>query len=250
MLSKRYELKFLVTGSEKERLIQAASPGLEPDPHGQDAVYGISSLYFDTPCLQAYWEKLDGVAIRKKFRLRRYAVLNAATPVWGAAFMEIKHRRNNTVYKERVPVAESGLEAILEEPSELARLDRHAEQNGLADRSTVEAVMRAASRPGFRPTSVVSYRREAWVGRVDNRLRVTFDAYCRACRPEVRYGADIRAGRAIVPPSLFVMEIKFDHAIPTWIREITVSHQLRLQRFSKYATSIEALELATAPLRN
>ena len=250
MLSKRYEYKFVVTGSQKDRFLEAARPGLDADPHGQDAVYGISSMYFDTPCLQAYWEKLDGVAMRRKFRLRRYAVLNAATPIWGAAFMEIKHRRNNTVYKERVPITESGLEAILEAPSEMARLDRHAKQNGLASRATVEAVMRAASRPGFRPASVVSYRREAWLGRVDSRLRVTFDACCRACLPDARYSADIRAGQAIIAPNLFVMEIKFDHAIPTWIREITVAQELRLQRFSKYATSIEVLELAVASHKN
>jgi SPX domain protein involved in polyphosphate accumulation len=246
MLSKRYELKFLITGREKERFIEAARPGLEADPHGRDAVYGISSLYFDSPCLQAYWEKLDGVAIRKKFRLRRYAALHGTTPTWGAAFMEIKHRRNNTVYKERVAISDSGLEAILREPTELTRLDQHATQNGTASRATVEAVMRAALRPGFQPASVVSYRREAWLGRVDHRLRVTFDACCRACLPATRYNADIRAGHAILPANLFVMEIKFDHAIPTWIREITVAHHLRLQRFSKYASSIEALNLAAA----
>jgi SPX domain protein involved in polyphosphate accumulation len=247
MLSKRYELKFLITGEQKDRFLKAARPGLEADPHGRDAVYGISSLYFDTPCLQAYWEKLDGVAIRRKYRLRRYAALNGATPAWGAAFMEIKHRRNNTVTKERVSIGESGLETILETPTELARLDRYARRNGLASQSTVAAIMLAASRPGFRPASVVSYRREAWLGRVDHRLRVTFDACCRASRPETRYSADIRAGQAILPANLFVMEIKFDHAIPTWIREITVAHQVRLQRFSKYASSIEALQLAPIP---
>ena len=246
MLTRRYELKFVVTASQKDHFLRAAREGLEGDPHGTDARYCVSSLYFDTACLKAYWDKLDGVAIRKKYRLRRYAVLEGSDLCWGAAFMEIKHRRNNTVYKERVPIDPAGLEVILRSPRELARLERHLARDVRSSPATVDAIVRAALKPGFGPTCVVSYRREAWLGSVDPRLRVTFDSFCCARRPEVRFSADIRQGHPLLSPTLFVMEVKFDHAIPTWIREITVAHALRPQRFSKYATAIDALELGVS----
>jgi hypothetical protein len=74
---------------------------------------------------------------------------------------------------------------------------------------------------------------------------VTFDSFCSAHVPEARFRADPWQGHPLLAPTLSVMEIKFDHAIPTWVREITVAQGLRPQRFSKYATAVEALDLGT-----
>jgi hypothetical protein len=248
MLTSRYELKFLVTASQKERFLEAARQGLAEDPHGSQAVYWISSLYFDTPWLGAYWDKLDGVRVRKKFRLRRYALRADGRLEWSGAFMEIKHRRNNTIYKERVQIREAAVEAILADPTELTRLDRHLDgadklEACRQDRATLDAITRAAAEPGFRATAVVCYRREAWLGVVDPRLRVTFDSGCRACEPMVGMGVELWDGQPILRPDLLVMEVKFDRAIPVWIREIVAAQGLRQQRISKYAASVDALKL-------
>jgi len=40
---------------------------------------------------------------------------------------------------------------------------------------------------------------------------------------------------------MVVMEIKFDHAIPRWMRDIAVAQGPRLQRFSKYVAGTEAI---------
>ena len=83
----RYELKFLVSAQTKSALLKHAQEGLTPDVHGEDGVYRVSSLYFDSPGREAYWEKLDGVRNRAKYRLRYYG----DEPLGQAAFMEIKH---------------------------------------------------------------------------------------------------------------------------------------------------------------
>ena len=44
----------------------------ESDPHAVDGKYRIRSLYFDTPEDKALREKLDGVNLREKFRIRLY----------------------------------------------------------------------------------------------------------------------------------------------------------------------------------
>jgi SPX domain protein involved in polyphosphate accumulation len=241
MLSKRYELKFPVSADQKERFLEEAMQGLAPDPHGQHGTYLVSSLYFDSHDFRAYWEKLDGVAYRRKHRLRRYGRRRSGDVEWGAAFMEIKHRRNNTIWKERVELAESGVDAILEDAGQLSRLGGRMLRFPDQRSSTVDAVRRAASAPGFRDVVVVSYQRQAWVGCVDRRLRVTFDGDCRASHPGSGLKGAPPHGAAFVRPGWFVMEIKFDHAIPGWIRGILASQQMRLQRFSKYVSAVQAL---------
>ena len=71
----RYELKFLLAAAEKSRFLSLIRDGIRPDRHGDEhGAYRVSSLYYDTMDWQAYYEKLDGVLLRKKFRLRYYGV--------------------------------------------------------------------------------------------------------------------------------------------------------------------------------
>ena len=57
MKNGRYELKFpLIDMASKERFLEALRPSLKEDPHGDKALYRVSSQYFDTPDYQAYWE--------------------------------------------------------------------------------------------------------------------------------------------------------------------------------------------------
>ena len=159
--------------------------------------------------------------------------------------MEIKHRINNTVFKERLRLTDAGATAILADAAQLGELPAHL-ADGEAERraSTVASVLRASREAGFGAVEVITYLREAWVGTVDPRLRLTFDMHGRALRPH-RFSAvaDDAQGHPIIDRRLMVMEVKFDRAVPRWIRDILVERGLALQRFSKYAAGVEALGL-------
>ena len=92
----RYELKFLISHRQQERMLQEVERWVVPDTNGVDGCYRVTSQYYDTDDLQAYWEKLDGVNQRMKFRLRYYG----GEPE--SPFFEIKHRQNRIIMKERV----------------------------------------------------------------------------------------------------------------------------------------------------
>jgi hypothetical protein len=231
--------------TEKEHVMAAARHAVQADPHGVGAVYRVSSQYFDTPDLSAYWEKVDGERVRRKYRLRYYSVEGegGAEQAKGA-FMEIKHRINNTVYKERVKLTDAGATAILANSEELKNLPEHLAE-GVAEKhaGTVGSVLRAAESAGFAAIEVISYLREAWIGTVDRRFRLTFDMHCQTLLPHdfKRVGDDV--GRPILPRDRMIMEVKFDDAVPRWMRDIIVDRQLTLRRFSKYAAGVEALGL-------
>lgn len=238
MLAHRYELKFPTDAFAKERFLESASHGLVPDPHGENATYRVTSQYFDTADLVAYREKLDGERNRVKFRLRFYSIDWTDRPQVRGAFMEIKHRIDNCVFKERVALTDQGAEAILADSSKLLCLEDHIKPTEREKRSTITAIVRAASATGFAAVHVISYLREAWMGRENERLRVTFDSCCEVYHPADFHHIGQSGGRMILAPSRYITELKFDTAIPRWIRDVVALHGFRVQRFSKYAAGI------------
>ncbi|HTF88239.1 MAG TPA: polyphosphate polymerase domain-containing protein [Planctomycetota bacterium] len=249
MLSRRYELKFPMDVAGIQVFLAEARRGLEQDEHGREAGYRVSSQYFDTPDQAAYREKLDGEAVRRKLRLRYYSIDpggDGSDPRVRMAFMEIKHRVDNTVFKERLRLTDEGAQAILEDSRELTRIEQHIVPADLKLRATIDTIVRSAIVPGFRSANVITYLREAWEGSQDARLRITFDTNLRVYRPSEFLDVASGTGGLLLPEDRSILEVKFDHAIPRWIRDVIVSQKLQLRRFSKYAAGCEVLARSAA----
>src|SRR6185437_14489849 len=65
-----FEVKYRLTTQEADGVQAWARERLTPDPHGENGVYGTTSLYLDTSVLDIY-HKTRGYR-RSKYRLRRY----------------------------------------------------------------------------------------------------------------------------------------------------------------------------------
>lgn len=239
MLTGRYELKFPIDARQRADLLAEARDALQEDPHGTAAVYRVSSLYFDSPERLAYHEKLDGEYRRRKFRLRWYPLPEQEQGAMSAAFFEVKHRIDQRVLKERVALEPEGARAILEEPARLARLADYVRPGRGGE--TVGSVLRQLERQRLEPVAVISYVREAWMGALDQRLRLTFDSACQVLLPTGWTDAPLGTGRAILPPERYIMEVKFDRRLDRWLRDLVVSRGLVQRRFSKYARGVEEL---------
>ncbi len=64
MATARYELKFPISLAQKLKFVKDVCPGVVADANGVRATYRVSSMYFDTSDLRAYWQKMDGEAVR------------------------------------------------------------------------------------------------------------------------------------------------------------------------------------------
>ena len=64
----KHELNYMDLLTIRQRLRAV----MEPDPHAVGGKYLIRSLYFDNPDDKALREKVDGVNMREKFRIRYY----------------------------------------------------------------------------------------------------------------------------------------------------------------------------------
>lgn len=68
----RHEWKHEINLSDMLTLRQRLRVIAQPDEHTLDGKYDIRSLYFDNIEDKALREKLDGINIREKFRIRYY----------------------------------------------------------------------------------------------------------------------------------------------------------------------------------
>lgn len=103
----RHELKYLISYGQKADLNLRLAPLLEQDSHARGGCYMIRSLYFDDYWNTAYQEKVDGVLMRKKYRIRIYDYSDRVIK------LERKRKRDSWIYKEDASLTHGQFDRIL-----------------------------------------------------------------------------------------------------------------------------------------
>lgn len=227
----RYEIKYLVDRSLIDELRIEFRRRLDLDEHTTRGGYAVWSLYYDTPSLRFYWEKIEGLRFRRKLRLRLYGEQAAAgddTPV----FVEIKQRVNRVTQKRRVLVPYGEARTLCDRRQMI-----DYDPSGIA---FLEEVLGLVDGLDLRPVALTGYRREAYVGRdADVGLRVTLDHRIRGRDRDLRLDAEAAENRYIIPPRMAVLEVKANDRVPSWLTDLTARHNLSVIRVSKYCQSVE-----------
>lgn len=227
----RFELKYLITLKQAEQFKSALRAYLVPDEHGQnDGRYTLSSLYYDSPGLRCYCEKVDGIRFRRKLRLRHYETGDALTDDT-LVFLEIKQRVDRVTQKRRV---------ILPHGEALRWAnDRRIPNQVEGDQAVIEEICAFFWQYNLRPVSIVRYDRQAFIGtHYDIGLRVTLDTALSFQAHPLHLSE--QSGLPMIPAHQVVMEIKVNERIPYWLVDMIAAHKLQMTRFSKYCRSIEA----------
>ena len=212
----RHELKHSVNAADCEILSRKLRLLMKHDPYaGPDGVYQIRSLYFDTPDDKAVREKLSGVNDREKFRIRIYNLDE------GCIKLEKKRKKNGLCQKLASPLSREQCEAILSG-------NWKPEEDGL------QAELYAKTRwQGLRPKTVVDYKREAFCYDPGN-IRVTIDRNVRSGL----FGTELfNPALPTVPVSRrgeAVLEVKYDHYLPSAIADLLQLGTRQHGAFSKY----------------
>ena len=227
----RSEWKFLLHHDVKRVLLERWRPYLVRAPFtNPHAVSPILSQYYDSPHLDFFHDKIEGVGIRDKVRLRTYGhrYEEGAT-----TFLEIKQRQNDLVRKFRYRMP-----------------DFHPEQldprNWRFDDAEMEAAFQSLSlRYRLRASAQTWYQREAYEGAVESDLRVTFDSVLRGLHPGEVLTRELLFddARRLMPDTLVILEVKATRGVPRWIHEGVLAAELRQQTIPKYVTAVEVLGL-------
>jgi hypothetical protein len=212
-----FELKFLTSAREAERVEAWARRRLTPDPHGESGTYSTTTLYLDTPFLDVY-HKGPGYR-RSKYRVRRYGAC-----AW--AHLERKTRKGDRVGKRR-------------EVLPLAELPNLLGSGGAGTWFGPRVAERL-----LRPSCLLGYARTAFVGSAaGGPVRLTLD---RSVVGAPAAGWAVPAGvegRELLPGEAIV-ELKFRSALPGVFRELLGALPGLRPGRSKYGVCVEAWGLA------
>jgi hypothetical protein len=244
----RHEFKYALPLRARGDLLRIAGKNAQPDPHSvprEDGLLGyyIHSLYLDTHDLLDYHQRLSERKVRNRLRARTYGRPGDRAPV----FLENKRKVDEWVVKQRVRVCDADTWANHSHDRPWIEHARAVNGPGrFAARSFLSLVEN-----GRQPVSTVHYFREVFVDRRGdgcNRVRLTMDREITATvRPS---GRDLYAPPDVelMPADWMVLELKYSHNRPGWMREICRELGLRALPIPKFGLSVARGERVDHPL--
>ena len=240
----RFEYKYFVPYDRLDDLRRAVRPFVRLDPFAEKCggQYTVKSIYFDTPSFSHYLTKVAGEPNRLKVRLRGYNDGGPDAPV----FFEIKRKFEAPIRKNRAPARFS--EAIqLFKGAEISDFIRREKWADDASRFFYQIHSRR-----MKPVVNVIYEREPFLTAATdpaNDARITFDKNLRSVAwPTVEKLFDDEGARYVYN-GCFVLEIKFNHYCPVWLKSVVEELQLRREAASKYTACIDCQPLQIHPNR-
>lgn len=222
-MATRHEEKFIIDYRQYSLLRARAEAAMLPDEHAPDGSYLITSLYYDDRRDSALDEKLDGVKVHTKYRVRTY------NSDGGFIRLERKIKRGIMTEKHSVRLRAEEIALLSDPETDLP----YFKGRGLV----MATEMRAK---GLIPAVTVRYKRDAFVfPGTDTRL--TFDTNVEALPPDPIYLFDeTLAGIPALPRNAVIMEVKYGEYLPAFIRKISACCCKQLS-VSKYALCREVL---------
>ena len=226
----RFELKFPVPEADVGKLQRLLSRYLATDVYGSQGAYTVRSIYFDSPTLTAYHEKLAGICHRQKLRVRGYD-----TPTSNAnVFLEIKRKDDMIISKVRSKVPYADLDYLF--PHESLSGSVFSNQTGGDDPGQFLYNVR---RHRMRPVVLIKYNRIAYYAPSGSQLRVTIDRDIRAAAKTSMNDLFSEDPTLPVLPGVAVLEVKFPVRMPPWLESYIDCHGYEREAVSKYALGID-----------
>lgn len=220
---KRYEYKYLLTREQKELLQNVMEEYMIPDEYGKST---ICNLYFDTPQYLLIRRSIENKVYKEKVRLRTYGRAEPA----GEAFIELKKKYKKVVYKRRICTEyEKAIQY-------LCRGERVVGESQIGEE--LDYALRLYQ--GIRPAMWLSYEREAFYGKEDHELRMTFDQNILWRTEDLDLSSPIY-GRSLLDEDQKLLEIKVGHAIPLWLSHFLTENKMFRTSYSKYGNAYRTL---------
>lgn len=220
---KRYELKYMLTPQQKERVLAAMAPYMALDKYGRTT---IRNLYYDTDTYLLIRRSIEKPAYKEKLRIRSYHRADADDTV----YVELKKKYKHVVYKRRIALPNGEATAWLAGESHPQPTTQIAE----------EIDYFCAFYGTLCPTVFLSYEREAYYAKDGTDFRVTFDDTI-LCRQEDLSLTSEVYGTPILPDDRVLMEIKCSGGIPLWMTAVLSREKIYKTSFSKYGTAYRTL---------
>lgn len=199
----RNERKFFLSLDEFYRFSGYFSKFLMEDPHNGWDGYTVRSLYFDTPSERDFYEKEDGLEVRRKIRLRIYH------PEDESAVLEMKQKQGTNQLKRSLKIRREDAAALAQ--------GRYESLLGYPEAFAAEC-FGVMNMYAYRPKSIIEYRRKAYIAK-ENRIRLTFDHHITASETNMDLFAANPGLLPVWDPGFVVFEVKYNGFLLSYIKD-------------------------------
>ena len=220
---KRYELKFMLTREQKDKIQNAIAPYMALDAYGHTT---IRNIYFDTDNYRLVRCSIERPVYKEKLRVRSYQKATSQSPV----FVELKKKYQSVVFKRRISLPEeTAMQWLcghhpLPQETQISREIQYA----LSYYQTLH------------PVVFLSYERDAYYSLNGSAFRVTFDENI-LCRQEKLSLTEEPGGISLLNKDAVLMELKCPGSIPLWMTHILSEEGIYKTSYSKYGTAYQQI---------
>ncbi len=219
----RYEYKYLINARSAELLRRRLSALIDTDAHADaNGDYFIRSIYFDDDSYTAYRDKLAGISVRNKYRIRFYN-MDASR-----LYFEAKRKRDRFISKDGVAISRTTAIAMLRGE----RLTKQERRTPLLQEFDALSGARL-----MRPCVIVDYVRSAYSYPVGD-VRITLDRDLRAESFAMENVFSRRCGAPVLERGEVVLEVKYCGALPPFIAQALSDVPKILCANSKYCNCL------------
>ncbi len=220
---KRYEIKYLMTKQQKQRVLLAMKPFMKLDDFGHST---IRNIYFDTPDYRLIRRSLEKPAYKEKLRIRSYKAVQPGDLV----FVELKKKYDSVVYKRRLTISDRQARLSFENNLPLPV------QSQIGN----EIAYFRSYYGNLAPAVFLTYEREAFYELDGGDFRVTFDENILFRDSDFSLGSEI-CGLPLLNEDMCLMEIKTAGGIPLWMCDVLTELSLQKTSFSKYGAAYQQM---------
>ncbi len=214
---KRYEKKYFLTPEQYTLFIEKIKPFVTEDDYPQ---YTICNIYYDTDDYRLIRASIEKPVYKEKLRVRSYGVPSKD----GRVFIELKKKYEGVVYKRRITTVPAKADAFLKGIRTVGENDQICKE-----------INYFRSFYNIKPKVFIAYDRQAFKGKENGELRITFDKNMRYRLTDLDLQAGDR-GEKILDTDNILMEMKIPGACPLWLTKILSELKLNSTSFSKYGT--------------
>lgn len=220
----RQEKKYLMHEVAMSKLSARLNKIMIADPFNGPRGYAVRSLYFDTVNEKDYTDKIDGLELRRKIRLRVYSP--------GANFAKLEIKQKQGAYQKK-----RSLKIGREDAEKLTKGD-YSPLLTYSDPFAAECygLMNMLC---YRPKTIVEYRRSAYIAK-ENRIRITFDHNITSTETCFDLFSEKLNQYPVLDSFNAILEVKYNGFLLSYIKELLDEADRSEISVSKYILAREA----------
>ena len=229
----RYEFKYLLPLKKAKQIEREIKNFMILDKNAlknKNKNYFVRSLYFDNEIYSNFYEKVDGMETRKKFRIRVYT---SNEQLKSPIFLEMKGRKNQRTFKLRTKIDKNDVGYLLTDNNLNFLVKKYSNQNNVINHFIYDSLKKR-----IKPKVLIDYDRRAYHSKSGLLFRLTFDNNILSSPSNTLFDnkklnfKETRAGYT-------VLELKFERSIQPWFHRIIQNYNLFRISISKFAIGME-----------